>query len=134
MTAKELAEKLDGRQYGKEMTIAECREARDSGLVVIFGASDDLMEVRGAIDDEFDCWGGGTFQIANGYFVKPRCDDCKGCDLFKAATKDAQTIRALWAKGEAAWTYETEMPHETFRIIEDDELYCIGIVLYVGHT
>ena len=63
-------------------------------------------------------------------FINPRCDDCKGCDLFKAANKNARTIRALWCKGNAAWSYETDIPHETFGIF-DDELYCNGIVFSV---
>lgn len=132
MNAKELANTLDGRQYGEEITAQERLSAKDNGLVVIFGASDDLMEVCGAWSDEKDCWGGGTFTVSRNGFVNPRCYDCKVCELFKAANKDAKTIRAVWCGGGAAWSYETEIPHETFRIYESDELYCVGIVFSVN--
>ena len=132
MNAKELAAILDGRQYGEEITALERRNAKDNGLVVIHGASDDLMEVCGAWNDEKGCWGGGTFFIEKRGFVNPHCDDCKGCELFKAANKDAKTIRAVWCGGGAAWSYETEIPHETFRIYDAGELYCVGIVFSVN--
>lgn len=60
MTPKELAERLNGREYGSEITLEEMHIAKEFGLVVVFGASDDLMEFRGAIDDEGGCFGGGT--------------------------------------------------------------------------
>lgn len=132
MNAKELAAILDGRQYGEEITALERRNAKDNGLVVIHGASDDLMEVCGAWNDEKDCWGGGTFTVNKSGFVNPRCSDCKTCDLFQSANKDAKTIRAVWCDGGAAWSYKTEIPHETFRIYESEELYCVGIVFSVN--
>lgn len=52
MTAKELAEMLSGRKYGMEITSEEARAAKDAGLVVVYGYSDDNVEFRGAIDEE----------------------------------------------------------------------------------
>lgn len=45
---KKWAEKLDGRKYGNELTRDEEKKLKDLGLVVVFGASDDLCEFRGA--------------------------------------------------------------------------------------
>ena len=42
MTKEELAATLNGREYNHEITKEEEAEARENGLVVIFGASDDL--------------------------------------------------------------------------------------------
>lgn len=53
---KEFAEKLNGRQYLNELTRELEAYAKENGIVVIYGQSDDLMEVRGAIDEEFGCW------------------------------------------------------------------------------
>lgn len=47
ITAKELAEKLNGRAYGDSFDDVE-QEAKESGLVIVYGASDDLMEFDGA--------------------------------------------------------------------------------------
>ncbi len=52
MDAKELAAKLNGRKYCREMTREESEQAAAAGLVVVHGASDDLIEFRGAIRDE----------------------------------------------------------------------------------
>ena len=52
MTAKELAEKLNGREYGNDITDEEATAAKKAGLLVIYGYSDDNIEFRGIIYDE----------------------------------------------------------------------------------
>lgn len=108
MTEEQLAARLNGRQYGDEITRAEEQLAKENGLVVIFGASDDLCEMRGAIDDEFDCYDGGEIE----------CEEYSG------------KLRAIWCpKNGGSWGYETDLPHAGFNIYEDDILYCVGIVV-----
>ena len=48
MNKEELAKLLDGRKYGSELSHEEGLAAEAAGLVVVFGASHDLMEFRGA--------------------------------------------------------------------------------------
>ena len=51
MTPEEMAGRLDGCEYRAEVT-AELRDlARENGLVIVYGASDDLIEFRGARDE-----------------------------------------------------------------------------------
>lgn len=50
MIAKEFADLLSGRDYMNEITRGEEEQAKAAGLVVVFGYSDDNMELRGAID------------------------------------------------------------------------------------
>ncbi len=50
-TKEQLASRLTGREYGDEITEEEEAEAKASGLFVIFGASDDLCEIRLAVID-----------------------------------------------------------------------------------
>ena len=122
MTAKELANRLDGRQVLEEITKDEERLAKESGLVAVFGYSDDNIEFRGAIDDEFGAWEGGTFWVYQSGRVW-NTDRLPG---------ECKKIEALWCDGEGpAWAYRTDIPHETFNIYEDDELFCIGIVFSV---
>lgn len=106
---KEFAEKLNGRQYLNELTKELEAYAKENGIVIVYGQSDDLMEVRGAIDEEFGCYDGGMFYLG---FAK---------------------VEAVWCpKGtDYSWGYETDIPHETFTIMEDDEHYCKGIVFYL---
>ena len=108
MTIYEFAEKLDGRQHGNELTLIEEREAANLGFVVVFGYSDDCAEFRGAIDDEVGCFNGGRVYEDGDKFID-----------------------AVWGKGRIDWTYETNIPHATFDIYEDDYKYCRGIVFEV---
>lgn len=52
MTKESLASTLNGREYGEELLATEELAAKTNGLLVIFGASDDIVEMRGAIKDE----------------------------------------------------------------------------------
>ena len=136
MDAKELAAKLNGREYCREITDEEVRQAKEAGLVVVFGASDDLIEFRGAIRDEGDCYDGGTVLIDT-KGVLPSWDEASESEesaqeYFERKAK-ARTITALWAKVPGyTWTYKTDIPHETFEIVEDGEPYCRGIVFNIG--
>ena len=136
MDAKELAAKLNGREYCREMTREESEQAAAAGLVVVHGASDDLIEFRGAIRDEGDCYDGGTVLIdAKG--VLPSWDEASESEesaqeYFERKAK-ARTIEALFAKEPGyTWTYKTDIPHETFEIVEDGKPYCRGIVFNIG--
>ena len=132
MNTKQLAAQLNGREYTAEITSDEAKQAKAAGLVVVFGASDDLMELRGAIYDEADCYDGGSILIDT-KGVTPSWESASESeesakDYFERKAK-ARTIEALWAKeGGYSWTYKTDIPHETFEIVEDGEPYCRGIV------
>lgn len=130
MTAKELAALLNGREYGNEITQEEAATAKEAGLVVVFGESDDLMEFYGAIDDEVGCFNGGTVHVGeNGLFEIPYCANKYGpCKYVQSEMNKCPTITALWDKEGIPWSYQTEIPHETFEIFEDGEKYCQGIV------
>lgn len=52
MTAKELAIESNGRDTGEEMEWGEAQDAKAAGLVVVYGYSDDNVELCGAINDE----------------------------------------------------------------------------------
>ena len=121
MTAKQLAQMLNGAEYGSEINRYEEQMARENGLVVVFGYSDDNTEFRGAIDDEVGCYEGGTFYVSRSGFV------------YQDAGDDRARIDVLWCDSEdkAAWSYKTNIPHETFNIYEDGELFCVGIVFRV---
>ena len=129
MTAKELAALLSGREYMSEITTDEMRLAESNGLVVVFGYSDDNMEFAGAIGAEIGAYAGTTAYVTkNGLFDEPECgiEDCPYCT---AARKAATPIKAVWHdKGGPCWTYETDIPHEEFTIMEDGEPWCVGIV------
>ena len=116
---KSWAERLNGREYGSEITTVEAAEAKRDGIVVVFGYSDDNMEFVGALNDEVGCFEGGIASVCEfGVYGKEVPFNTK-LDEIKAVWNDA---------GSPAWSYETDIPHEKFNIYEDGELYCKGIV------
>jgi hypothetical protein len=133
MTKEELALKLNGREYGNEIKyIEEKRRAISEGLVMVFGGSDDLMKFEGAINDEIDCFNGGTAYFDEKGLLKNGCSD-EDCPYFLEKKETAKTIEAVWHdEKEVSWTYETKIPHATFEIMRDGEVYCIGIVFSIN--
>lgn len=130
---KEFAEMLSDRSAGEEITKDEERQAADLGLVVVYGESDDNVEFRGAIDEEVGAYNGATICLTKtGLFEEPHDFCTQDCPFLAAALEKAKTIKAVWHdEGEPCWTFETDIPHETFNIYEDGELFCVGIVFSV---
>lgn len=123
ITASDLAQRLTGNEYGLEVSEAEARVAKENGLVIVYGYSDDNMEFEGAIHDEVGCYNGGKAFVSKSGEVY--ADD--GCVPEEAKQN---VIEAIWCdlNTVAAWVYCTDIPHETFNIYEDGELFCIGLV------
>lgn len=133
MDIKEFAKSISGKEYGyPQFTKEEIEAARKNGFVIVYGCSDDLMEFEGAIQDEGGCFDGGEV-----YFNKNEvCQDEAGRSAFD---NYSNCINAIWCGGEKdadgqkiTWTYETEIPHETFMVYEDGEPYCRGIVFNIA--
>lgn len=135
MNAKDLAQQLTGSEYRLTIPKELRLQAKAAGLVIVYGASDDLMEFDGAIHDEIDCYDGGTVRIDSKGIV-PNFDELDKDD--KDALRDyfqrenaGKIIEALWdsdLEPGYSWTYKTAIPHETFEIVEDGAPYCRGIV------
>lgn len=141
MTPQELAALLNGREYGSEITKSEEAEARAAGLVVVFGYSDYYVEFRGAIDDEIEAYGGTKLRVTPlGLLEEWEGDrgftEKEAERFFEKKRAGFQTIEAVWcpklteadAELFASWAYKTDIPHATFDVIEDFELFCRGIV------
>lgn len=137
MTPQEFAQRLHGREYGDEITAAEAREAKAAGLVVVYGYSDDNVELAGAIEDEIGASDGVTLRITPAGLLPAWPDDgfadeSEAEAYFRKKAAGFQTIEAVWSpEGEHAgksWVYRTEIPHATFDVMEDGEVFCTGIV------
>jgi hypothetical protein len=138
MTKEELAKALDGKEYRKEISSDLLTAAKQNGLVIVYGHSDDLMELEGAIEDEGGCYGGGTFLIDSFGLLPDRedIDDEDELENWFKRNAGAKEIKAVWsAKRQPAWTYKTKIPHATFNVIEGDgdtEVQCRGIVFNIS--
>lgn len=124
ITRDEAAAKLNGREYGREGDQTLWDELKESGLVAIFGYSDDGAEWRGAIYEE-------TFseeiRVTNKGIPESKCS-CDDCPYFETLVKGAAIIRPIWERDDISWQFETSIPHATFDIMEDGDIYCRGIV------
>ena len=127
---KQFAKSISRKEYGyPQFTKEEIETAKENGFVIVCGCSDDLVEFDGAIRDEGDCFEGGKIYF-NNYEI---CQDGDDKDTY------GNCINAIWCGGEKdadgqeiTWTYETEMPHETFMVYEGGEPYCRGIVFSIA--
>lgn len=133
MTKESLAALLNGREYRHEITEAEETEAKAANLLVVFGASDDLIELRGALNDEADAYEGTTRRIDSKGFV-PDWDDLDHDDEDECADYFARKnggfeVVAKWDAEGYSWVIGSTAPYATFDILEDGEKYCRGIVI-----
>jgi hypothetical protein len=128
MDIKEFAKMVDGKTDCRGLTTREENLAASWGYVAVYGYSDDNAVFAGAISDEVGCYNGEDIYLdENGLFEE--CED--ECKYSKTAKAKCKLIRAIWddSNGEYAWTYETDIPHETFEIFDEEgNKWCLGIV------
>lgn len=122
MTKEELAALLTGREYGNEIEPSEEKSAKDNGLVVVFGYSDDNVEFKGAIDEEVGGYGGATIEFTKAGIFRDEDDD-EVLERYGTIVQFNKIIAAYSPR-----TFKTDIPHATFDIMEDGELSCRGIV------
>lgn len=135
MTKEELAGCLHGIKcpVHRYLETWRVKEAKEAGLVIVYGSSDDIMCLSGAIDDEVDCYDGGT-GLVDGHGLLNRSliddDDDEAIAKFVARKEGARAITAEWSPDAIrSWAYKTDIPHATFDAVDDDgSIYCTGIV------
>lgn len=140
MTKEELAAKLDGRQYGSEITQAEAREAQEARLLVVYAASDDLLEFEGILADETSGPGEALVSFAGELLPEPDLDEWQILKRYGVAeevrdkrTKAIKIISQRTPFSGFEWFidahYGTGIDVAPFRIFDGKAPYCRGIVL-----
>ena len=139
MTKEQFAEMLNGSEYRNEISRDQAKIAKDHNLLVCFGASDDLLEMRGIINDELGAWDGCTAVIyknkQEGYSVKTLEEFKEIQEILDDNDIDFSiptiSIEAEWSpkEPECSWLIKTALPHASFDILEEGDLYCRGIVI-----
>ena len=130
------AKMLDGRDITDHEYILTNREhsiAQEHDLVIVYGDSDNLVEFRGAIDDEISCDDEESeILLINGVLpayqhVELFDDDMDELiDMLKTYSKDTviQTINVL----SSPWNFKIDIPHSQFNLFKNGKLYCTGII------
>ena len=140
MTPKELADALNGIEYSATMRLHGSdliKLAKNAGLVVAYGFSDDLLEFDGAIYDEKGCYGGTAVLIDTEGLLpsfEAASEDEEACRRYFERKLNAREIEAIWRDSpsdemdDPPWILKTDIPHESFMIVEEGEPFSRGIV------
>lgn len=118
-----------GREY-----LGEVKDfAEENGMVIIFGYSDDVMVVRGAINETFGAFKGTTVYFAPDGRVLTADEN----EEDRSETKTLPFVKAVkgtMVDGEdVMWNFETSLPCKRFHVMDDGELFCVGIVISLFH-
>jgi hypothetical protein len=118
MTTKEIANELNGIEYGDIISNRILEAAKENNLIIVHGYSDDILSIHGAINDECPAYDGGSFCVENG----------------KLSSEGHTLVTGEWcpASLNASWLVTANKPHDTFDIMEDGELFCRGIVMSIA--
>lgn len=131
MTKEELAQIINGTQYPFYPKKGIIKSAKDNNLVIVYGHSDDLIEIDGAICEEIGAYGGVSFRVCkNGLCERPSEDDYGDDDFddrFKKYLDNKEKSKIIKASG-PPWDITTDIPHCKFNILEDDDVQSVGIV------
>ena len=133
MKKEELAKILHGREYGNEITKEDERLAKQNDLIIITGYSDDNVEIYGYFREELPAWNGTSFSINEEQIFEDKHEcNCMYCN-YEIKRQNTKFIEAIWCDEsldpKICWTFKTEIPHATFDIMEDGEIFSRGIVI-----
>ena len=134
MTAEEFARLLDGREYGSEMSKEENELAAVNRLFVFLGESDDEFKSRGILNYFFNAVNGIEVTIAktlNTPYWGVIHEEMKvQASAFVKNLKNFTVKAILFPEDpDTTWLITTDVPHATFDIMEDGDLFCRGIVV-----
>ena len=126
---KEIAKKLDGNNLDRRLDSGDI-DLQGMGFVIVYGQSDDLLELDGAIRDEYGAYNGTQIKLNSKGVIENLCES-EDCPYYLKEEREAKFyISAEFDPSsiDATWLITSNIPHETFNIMEDDELFCKGII------
>lgn len=143
ITKEEMAARITGREYPFRLSSDEKAIAKASGLAIVYGASDDLLEFEGAIDEELSAYNGTSATITDdGKIVESMtegsdCDERSKCFFFKSWLERQKSfeVTSEWCPEgmNCNWNVTaSKVPVATFEIKDDyspDNIFCRGIVI-----
>jgi len=134
MNIDELVDKLNGLRYPLNISSDLISMAKESGLVIVTGRSDDIVSFCGAVDGEGEAYDGGdVFVHSEGVLDNfENLESENELEEYYANKGKSQVIHAFWYKGDVKWSYDTKIPHKTFKLLKGDDVACVGLVFSVS--
>ena len=128
----ELSKRLDGCKYRSELTSDDINFAKANGLVVVYGASDDLIEFSGCLDDELGAGDKEVIHFHSGNILSV-CDPFYELDemmsfLSSYGVKFNLDNSIKISREFGIWGYDMNCEYFPFNVYEDGDLYGVGIV------
>lgn len=117
-------------------------EFRKNKFVIVYGASDDLLEMEGAFDNEYDCISKRKLLWVDNNFIYEHKlkelydylnDEFDGLFInsIQNLCKDAKFIEINPKVKNCQFEYTTNIPCEWFNVLLDNELYCKGFIFNI---
>ena len=156
-TIDDLSKLLDGNEYGDELYneygINVYDLCKEKGWVIAYGASDDLLELEGAISDELGAWDGciAQFYKKDSYYPEYEEEDTYRKakeDIFypieestlektkETNYKDTVVIESLWCPTGTDMSWQVNVkgaPFAKFNVMEDknddEQVYCEAAII-----
>lgn len=143
ITAEQLTERLHNTQYHKTPTLQDANDAKESGLVIISVLKAGYIEVRGAVINVVGPFSGGiTLHLYESGLLPTNLRDAVvhlddsdigrffyNLDELLAAYRKSKAVTSVAGEDGYAWTFQTDIPHETFDTLDGDQKFCRGIVI-----
>lgn len=108
---------------GKGIDDALLQCAKLNGYIIMYGYSDDLVEVDGALHAELDAYAPIQVYVNKiNVTTQPVCTSDGKCHTINAE------YSAPTKTNPSLWKFTTDIPHVTFDIMEGRELFCRGII------
>lgn len=138
ITKEELAAKLNLIGRRDVMPLKLVNLARQNGLVIAYGESDDTLQLEGAISDEVGAGNRTMYYIKNG---RPYSNPCRyfsagdeECIHYNEWTRTANYIEVSYSEkpDDITWKIYSDMPFSPFDILGDGEsksIFCRAAVI-----
>lgn len=142
LTKEKLAEMLNGHDvFNRDMHgVPTNMEVWNNNLVVLYGHSDDLIVVRGAVHDEMNRYECTQFALVLAGEKVDDEEEVTNIDIpgiFQLSddydqSNNPRLITVRYGSvdnTQADWEFETAMPHATFMLTKKGKPFCKGIVI-----
>ena len=144
MTPQEFAERITGQEY--PFALAEPELAKENGFVVLWGQSDDSLEVDGLVRDKASAWDGVTCRIdkegvleinEDGTFCSDEPETIEECRDWVRRYDASIQVKAEWCpdaylRWRSTADDDPSKDKAIFVVLEDGQPNCEGLVIQMS--